>query len=220
MRWRSDARRPDSATSLCESGDNFCDFSHISYVHENTFAQGEQDWASTLPKITLLDNGIRFQRCLPGILEAFGATKDRIDLWNSYDYVVPGVLSMLTLVCPAGTSTRYGGNEPPEWEFSTAISANFTFQVVTPLSARKSRYFFAYGTRHSENPALLGAMYQVTVAAFNEDKRVITAQQENIDLSSGKRFGAIAHDRGPGHLRVLIQKRLKEEAAANESTAA
>lgn len=196
--------------------DNLCDFSHISYVHEKTFAQGEQGWATSRPNIITSDRGIRFERWLTNTSEPFGVTKDPTDLWSTYEYLVPGILSMSSVVYPAGTATRYASGKPDSSEFDRALHAGFYFQAVTPMTDRTTRYFFAQGPRHCEDPARLDMMCQVAVAAFHEDRQMISAQQANIDVSADLRFGAIVHDRGPGHLRALIANRIKHEGEAHE----
>jgi vanillate O-demethylase monooxygenase subunit len=41
--------------------DNLCDFTHLSYVHANSFGASET-WARSRPKVTQLPRGVRFER--------------------------------------------------------------------------------------------------------------------------------------------------------------
>src|SRR5579859_2637621 len=43
--------------------DNLLDFSHLSYVHANSFGAGEE-WARQRPKVTPLAHGVRVERWL------------------------------------------------------------------------------------------------------------------------------------------------------------
>src|SRR5690349_1747127 len=43
--------------------DNLLDFSHLSYVHINSFGANEE-WARGRPKVTTLENGVRVERWL------------------------------------------------------------------------------------------------------------------------------------------------------------
>ncbi len=74
--------------------DNLLDFSHLSYVHANSFGAGPQ-FAQTQPTITPLDRGVRVQRWMTNTLgQSNRKSPVPIDTWQSYDFLVPGVLLM------------------------------------------------------------------------------------------------------------------------------
>src|SRR5690606_14784734 len=86
--------------------DNLLDFSHLSYVHANSFGAGPQ-FAQHQPKITPIDRGVRFERWIPGTLGAKVRRSDvPVDSWQTYDFLLPGVLLMWSAHYPAGTAER------------------------------------------------------------------------------------------------------------------
>lgn len=203
--------------------DNLCDFSHLSFVHANTFARGNvgQIWAHTHPTITRLDRGIRVERWIAGSVGGPRAAalksedKEMFDAWSSYDYLAPAVLLMKTATFPAGTAEACNFEaprvEPIDW--------NFTSQAVTPVTAITSRYFFSFGPRAPEaTPGLADAMYALTELAFAEDKRMIEAQQRN--WKPDARSIGIEHDRGPTMMRSVLAKLMRAESEAHPEQSA
>lgn len=79
-----------------------------------------------------------------------------------------------------------------------------------------SRYFFSWGPRASEaaaHPAMLDAMFELACRAFEEDRRMIEAQQRNLLLRPEPDPLFIGHDRGPALMRQVMEKLVREEAA-------
>src|SRR5690606_6991606 len=114
--------------------DNLLDFSHLTYVHANTFGNSVQ-WAQKRPTIINLDRGVRVQRWLKDELppRAAGAmTYERVDRWSSYDFLIPGVLLMDSGVYPPGSADA--SNDGPPREDIAPLQANRTCQAVTPLT--------------------------------------------------------------------------------------
>jgi vanillate O-demethylase monooxygenase subunit len=191
--------------------DNLCDFSHIAYVHENSFGGGDDRIAKTRPKISTLARGIRVERWSlnsPG-RDTFGVPKG-LDRWLRYDYLVPGVLLMRSENHPAGTAARFDNGEPK----SEPIHANFTSQAVTAMTADTSRYFFSWGPRASEaiaNPELPAIMFELAGRAFEEDRCIIEAQQRNLKLRPEPDPLMIGHDRGPSLFRSVMEKLIRQE---------
>ena len=160
--------------------DNLLDFSHLPYVHANSF-RPSKDFAQVRPVITALPRGVRFERWVTG-KQAAGmlGEKPAADAWVSYDFLAPGVLLMWSGGFPVGTAEACGFTRP---DYSQAVSdVNFTSQAVTPLTARTSRYFFSWGPhcKHGD-AALRDILMGIAGQAFNEDKVMIEAQQEVID---------------------------------------
>jgi nitrite reductase/ring-hydroxylating ferredoxin subunit len=198
--------------------DNLCDFSHIAYVHENSFGGGDDQIAKTRPRITTLARGIRVERWslnAPG-RDSFGVPAG-LDRWLRYDYLVPGVLLMRSENHPVGTAARFDNGEPE----SEPVHANFTSQAVTALTADTSRYFFSWGPRASEaaaNPELPNIMLELASRAFEEDRRIIEAQQRNLKLRADPDPLIIGHDRGPSLFRAVMDRLIEAEAGtASES---
>lgn len=169
--------------------DNLLDLCHLSYVHAASFGTDES-WANTRPRIEMLAEGVRSSRWIensppiPPLGRAAGV--DKVDIWTSYDFVLPGVFLLYTAICPAGTAEKCNREAPGE--DSDILFSNFTSQAVVPTSATTARYYFAWGPpREHGTEADADVMIQVAYSAFNEDKVMIEAQQRIIDLAPSRR---------------------------------
>jgi len=135
---------------------------------------------------------------------------ERADVWNSYDFVFPGVFLQRTSFYPAGTARQSGGQEPDRPPLFHRIDE----QAVTPVSARASRYFYAAGARASDIEAdRLDRLFAVTETAFGEDKALIEGQQKLIDLEPERRMLPTSLDAGPTRFRRLVEDLLVSDGA-------
>jgi phenylpropionate dioxygenase-like ring-hydroxylating dioxygenase large terminal subunit len=193
--------------------DNLSDFSHIAWVHEQSFAAGNSGAYTVPPRVQLLERGIRITRWNKDMpARGYLPKHQRYDQFMTYDFLVPGVLVMFSAMYPAGSADRCGLElPPPELE---PVTANFTSQAVTPLTDGSTRYFFCWGPRASEqatNPQLREGMWALAQKAFAEDKRMIEAQQRNIRLQTGASMQAITDDRGPTMMRKVLDRLIAAE---------
>jgi vanillate O-demethylase monooxygenase subunit len=183
--------------------DNLTDFSHLSFVHANSFNAG-LNWALSIPLITPLERGIRVQRWVaddpvPPYLQYGG---NCVDHYVFYDYLAPGILLLSTEIHAGGTAALHPDfDSRPEPLFAT-----FSPQAVTPIDAQNTWYYFAWGPRAidgSKDTASL--MMEVARQAFAEDKLIIEAQQRTIERCPAKREMPIAADKGV----TLFQRKMK-----------
>jgi len=183
--------------------DNLLDLSHLSFTHEKTLGLDMPQWADERPRTVPLDRGLRFQRWLRnhpprGFMRKLG---ERVDVWNSYDFLFPGIFLQRTDFHPAGTAERSDGKAPEGQPLFHRIDE----QAVTPVGRRASRYFYAVGTRARDiDPGKLERLFEVTTAAFHEDKRIIEAQQKLIDLDPDRAMLPTSLDAGPTRFRKLV----------------
>lgn len=185
--------------------DNLLDFSHLSYVHANSFGTGPQ-FAQSLPSVTPLERGVRFERWSPNTFGANVRKSDvAVDSWQSYDFLVPGVLLMWSGQYPLGTAERLNFAPPAKEEAIAGL--NFTSQAVTPMTDRTARYFFSWGPhrRHGDE-AMRDGMMAMAGMAFAEDKVMIEAQQRVIDITAEPRIMPTSHDRGVTLFNRLVKK--------------
>ncbi|MGH8259519.1 MAG: Rieske 2Fe-2S domain-containing protein, partial [Steroidobacteraceae bacterium] len=156
--------------------DNLLDFSHLSYVHRASFGAG-QEFAYERPIIARLPRGVRISRWLtdrPSPRYSSDRNAPPSDHYSTYDFLVPGILLMYSGNFPAGTARMQDRGEP---DYAEALTATFTSQAVTPITADTSRYFFSWGpTRSADADAIADGMLKIALQAFNEDKVMIEAQ--------------------------------------------
>jgi phenylpropionate dioxygenase-like ring-hydroxylating dioxygenase large terminal subunit len=193
--------------------DNLCDFSHLSYVHAKSFGATE-DWASSRPKIIPLERGVRFERWMEGQPRMAGRGEGLADVWQWYDFLVPGVLLMSSASYPEGSAKAHNFQAPAPDRALHGDGITFTSQAVTPLTDKTARYFFSWGPRKDQgDEALRDMLMGIADMAFTEDRVMIEAQQRVIDASPGHPIMPTSADKGVTLFNRLVEKMAKEERA-------
>lgn len=195
--------------------DNLTDFSHLAYVHAQSFGTSE-DWARIRPQVRRIERGIRVSRWLAadsalknGQAVGLGDDSSGTALWQTYDFLAPGILLMLTATYPL-SAVPEDRTSPPAQE---PLTANFTSQAVTAMGDRSARYFFSWGPRRVDgDEKTADAMFAVAQMAFAEDKAIIEAQQRIMDLRPGREILTSA-DVGPVQMRSVIRQMAKADNA-------
>ncbi|RKF19184.1 aromatic ring-hydroxylating dioxygenase subunit alpha [Altericroceibacterium spongiae] len=190
--------------------DNLLDFSHLTFVHANSFGSGPQ-FAASPARITPLDRGVRYQRWIENTRGSSSrASEEPMDSYMTYDFLIPGVLLMTGGVFPLGTAKELGHGVP---DYDKAVSGvTFTSQAVTPMMDRTARYFFSWGPhrKHGDESAR-DILMKIAGQAFDEDKVMIEAQQKVINMTPDPQVMPSAHDRGVTLFNRLVEKLAKEE---------
>lgn len=196
--------------------DNLLDLTHLTYVHSESFGADEA-WSRNRPRVETLPNGVRSSRWIensppiPPLGKA--AEHDRVDIWTTYDFVIPGVFLLYTAMYPAGTAAAYGA-APPGADIEILFN-NFTSQAVVPTGEKTSRYYFSWGPGSEfggEDIAQL--MIDVAKQAFLEDKVMIEAQQRIIDTDPSARPMPAAADKA-----ITIFQRMMRSQESREPLA-
>jgi vanillate O-demethylase monooxygenase subunit len=188
--------------------DNLCDLSHLDFVHETTLGGSTgAKWSSEAPKITPLEHGIRFERWFRDHL--LRGRAENVDTWNSYRYLLPGIFLMETQSYPVGTAEASGFGAPS----AKPVFRRVEQQAVTPIGEGRTRYLYATGVdARIATPKFLEGMFAVINASFEEDRRMIEAQQRIWSRTPAERQKAfIPQDHAPALFRRMIQQRLAEE---------
>jgi len=173
---------------------NLLDFSHVPFVHANTFKTPEET-AEFLPVWEQLPCGLAYTlwtRNTMGSPSAPSATP--VDDMLGYDYLIPGVMRLESGHFPVGTADKCADGRP---DFSEAVGAVISSsQAVTPVDEGKARYFFTIGPRKDTgDKQVQEVLTQVQWAAFAEDKVILEGQQRIVDRSPDHRPIPTAHDR-------------------------
>ncbi len=182
--------------------DNLCDLSHLDFVHETTLGGSTgAKWSEGAPQITQLEHGLRFERWSRD--HPFGGRGQRVDTWNAYRYLLPGIFLMETQAYPAGAAE------------GKPIFRRVEQQAVTPIRDGRTRYLYASGVDASmATPKFVEAIFGVIDASFAEDRRMIEAQQRVWNRTPADRQRAfIPQDHAPALFRRMIAQRLAEERA-------
>jgi nitrite reductase/ring-hydroxylating ferredoxin subunit len=191
--------------------DNLLDFSHLSFVHAQSFGSGPE-FAETPGRITPLPRGIRYERWNENSQGSSARrSAEPADVYMTYDFLIPGVLLMTGGTYPLGTA-RGCGHGVPDPALATG-GVTFTSQAVTPMAGHTARYFFSWGPHRDHGDAKLrDALMVMAGQAFAEDKTMIEAQQRVIDMTPEPRIMPTVHDRGVTLFNRLVEKLAREEA--------
>jgi vanillate O-demethylase monooxygenase subunit len=210
-RWRGKEAYLHYKTNYLLICDNLLDFSHLPYVHAKTLG-GSEDYAKIRPVVERLDRGVRVTRWVrdidppPFILKVKNWGK-RVDRWNIYDFIVPGLLLMDSGMAPAGTGAPEG---------KRVDAAEFrSCQVLTPETENSTHYFFSHMHGFAlDRTEVTDQIHQSILDAFEEDRRMITAQQNT--LASGPHFKMmpLPMDNALTHFRQVIERLARDERDA------
>ena len=193
--------------------DNLLDFSHLSYVHKNSFGADEQ-WAHKRPHITKLERGVHVERWIENSA-GFRHTQP-VDQWTYYDFMTPGILLLGSKTYPVGTAAASNGQAP----LGEPLLETFSCQAVTPLTEVTSRYFFSWGPNAHQGAAeMADLLIGVAGLAFAEDKVMIEAQQQVVLRSPGINAMPTPHDRAVLLFQRLMTSLARGDAEGIENTA-
>lgn len=190
--------------------DNLLDFSHLSFVHRDSFGASET-WARNRPKVMAIERGVRVEQW---IVNEQGMRSDApTDRWSTYDFLIPGVLLMTGGNFPVGSAAALDFGRP---DLSQAMhGVTFTSQAVTPMTEKTARYFFSWGPRRDMgDEKLRDLLMNIAAKAFAEDKAIIEAQQRVIDLTPNPRIMPTSADKGVTLFNRLVERLVREEASS------
>ena len=204
--WRNKPGYLHYDTSYQLICDNLLDFSHLSYVHEKTLG-GSAAIAQARADIEPIERGIRVTRRVnnvpaPPFYQRFRNFDTPLNRWFVYDFVLPGTLLM------------HSGGKPvadAEGDMHNAVQLH-SCQTLTPETATSTHYFFQQSHRAGEgDERIVQSIYDSLVAAFNEDRDMISAQARNIALSPGIKMLPLAMDSALIQFRRLIDAEVAAE---------
>ncbi|MES2992256.1 MAG: aromatic ring-hydroxylating dioxygenase subunit alpha [Pseudomonadota bacterium] len=187
--------------------DNLLDFSHLAYVHQGTLG-GSEAYAQLRPEIERLPRGLRITRWQFDIAPAPFIAKVKhypgnVDRWNIYEFLLPGILIMDSGFAPTGSGAQHG--------LRTDAVEFRSCQAVTPETENTSHYFFAQPRNFAhDDEAVNRSLHESLVAAFEEDRAIITAQARAFAPGTGFVPLPLWMD------GALVQFRRMEDAARGE----
>ncbi|GLV26469.1 aromatic ring-hydroxylating dioxygenase subunit alpha [Sphingobium sp. Cam5-1] len=197
--------------------DNLLDFSHLTYVHENTLG-GSATIAHIRPKIERDADKVRLTRWYlgePGIapyLKGFNTFEGPVDRWHIYELHIPGnVFLMDSGSAPAGSGAPEGQRVSEAMQFRAT-------QIVTPEDEQNSHFFWSYAHNFNIGDREFTAKLAARIAeGFEEDRLMIEAQQGEVNRSAGDQMAFIIADNGLALGRRIIEERLAAEKAGADN---
>ena len=195
--------------------DNLLDLAHLSYVHENTLGRNSMSWAESRPTVTPIPRGLRIARWVvnnPGpryLTMPDGVS--HVDMWASYDYMVPGIFLLGTRSYPVGMAAAHGMQAPdPDAE---PLTTTTTSQAVTPIDERHTIYYYSGCLpRRLASEEDSRQQLELFERAFAEDNVIIEAQQRVIARTPQPRMLWIRADQALNQFRRLLDELMADEA--------
>jgi phenylpropionate dioxygenase-like ring-hydroxylating dioxygenase large terminal subunit len=203
----------DAMTMACNYlyiTDNLLDPSHVSWVHQTSFASSA--CAETPLEITLADSGITVWRWMNGDEPApfyapFLKFQGPVDRKQHYEVRYPCLALAKAVFAPAGTGGE-GRELPPE----TFVMDSYNF--LTPIDANTTRYYWFQMRNCAPGDAQVSKLFSDSVrAVFQEDKVILEKvhrgmaerRTPNIDLKI---------DTGPMRFRRRLAQLIEAEAGS------
>jgi len=189
--------------------DNLLDFSHLSYVHENTLG-GSPNIAQARPEVQRIARGVRVTRDVRNTVPApyharLGSFTGQVNRRFTYDFMVPGVLMMKAHVKPV---------ERDDNDMTGALQFH-SCQALTPETETSTHYFFMQAHNFRlDDVTITESIYQSLCRAFEEDRRIIQAQQDLIRASPPASMQPIAADLGLAQYRRVLQELVDAESVS------
>lgn len=204
--WRYKPGYLHYATDYLLICDNLLDFSHLSYVHERTLG-GSPTIAEARPTVKRIERGVQVtrdvRRTVPAPYHArLAGFTGKVDRLFSYDFLVPGILLMYAHVKPSDTADD---------DMRDALQFH-SCQALTPETATSTHYFFMQAHKFRlDDATITESIYQSLCTAFEEDRRMIQAQQRLIDASPPAPMQSIVADAGLVQYRRVLEQLLATE---------
>ena len=133
---------------------------------------------------------------------------------DSYKFAVPGIFIICSKRFSPGTAKKCNYAAP---EGVTPINETVEQQAVTPISMRKTAYFFGTVVVGDSAPMTpdVNRRIEVVKAAFDEDRKMIEAQQRIWDLTpTSDEMLFLPQDKGPFLMRKMLARLLHTEESA------
>jgi vanillate O-demethylase monooxygenase subunit len=217
-RWAMRPGRMDYKANYVLINDNLLDLSHIAFLHNQSLGASFTPEGVSRPTITKTAHGVRVENWIKSGPSRMSDTlsKSKIDIWQYYEFVIPGVFLLGADFFPERTADKFPERAPVGVE---PMHRQYTCQAVTPLSEDRTCYIFAYGPWAKE-PQHKGTLYQLGLKAFNEDRVMIEAQQQNINRSPDAKMLTIAIDSGVAQFRRMMEDAMAAERQTESASAA
>jgi phenylpropionate dioxygenase-like ring-hydroxylating dioxygenase large terminal subunit len=191
--------------------DNLLDFSHLSYVHENTI--GTPSNATTRATVEPIDGGLKVTRWylndqIQPIRASIVTFTGAADRWQIYEWYAPTSLVLYTGAAPAGSGAPEGHLVPETMQYRHC-------SVQTPETDTTTHYFFSHANNFKlDDPNVTDVVFGSVHKAFLEDKVIIEAQAAALAVGRPFEPVAIVHDAALIKGRALIDHLIEAEHAS------
>jgi phenylpropionate dioxygenase-like ring-hydroxylating dioxygenase large terminal subunit len=191
---------------------NVLDVSHVPFLHARNRAP--ESWKHLPFKVTQLARSVRTEFWI--LTDPGESTSDVSEMYARAEFHVPGAMTTQDKFCATGTNKALDGGAPV-FEIADVVTSH----MITPMTQRTTRHFFSVGWPRDNPDGITdgGALVAYFEKVVREDRAMIEAQQENLDLTPGWRPLPMPNDRGIILYEKLADGLVREEAAAAPAAA-
>ncbi|MCZ6764924.1 MAG: aromatic ring-hydroxylating dioxygenase subunit alpha [Alphaproteobacteria bacterium] len=197
--------------------DNLMDLTHLAFVHRKTVGGNAQAHAAAELIVEPTETGCRYERWMmdsptpPTYIKAVGF-EGNIDRWHRFEYVGPSTVIQRNGAIDVGKGARESQDQP-----------GFHLQILhhaTPETETSFHYFWsaANGYRQDE-PEATEQLYNEIYPTFLEDKAIMEAQQERLNLDPTRPLISIRADKALFYARKALHKMIEDDGVLENAAA-
>jgi len=193
--------------------DNLMDLSHAAFVHPTTI--GNPQFAENAEmSVRRTDEGLRVQRLVCDVPPPPTYVKSgrlpvgkNIDRWQIIDFIAPCFVKIHVGGAEAGTGAAEG-------RYAHGLNL-WVLNAMTPETATTTHYFWASIRSHSlGDPEVDELFFNQISEAFEEDRRMLEAQQQELADGEDSWSFALNADAGSIQARRILDRLIAREAGA------
>ncbi|MEC7488797.1 MAG: aromatic ring-hydroxylating dioxygenase subunit alpha [Pseudomonadota bacterium] len=189
--------------------DNLMDLTHLGYVHGSTIGGDPNQHVAADMETRQTENGAYFIRWMmdhepPPTYKKGGQFEGKVDRWQEFEYVGPSIVLQWSGALKAGDGAR---EDRTKEGFHLRL-----LHAATPETETTFHYFWssANGYRQSD-PAATQEMYDEIYPTFIEDKVIMEAQQERINLNPDRDLVEIHADSALSLARLSLDNLIADD---------
>ena len=189
--------------------DNLMDLTHLGYVHGRTIGGDPNQHVAADMETRQTENGAYFIRWMmdhepPPTYKKGGQFEGKVDRWQEFEYVGPSIVLQWSGALKVGDGAR---EDRTKEGFHLRL-----LHAATPETETTFHYFWssANGYRQSD-PAATQEMYDEIYPTFIEDKVIMEAQQERIDLNPDRDLVEIHADSALSLARLSLDNLIADD---------
>lgn len=189
--------------------DNLMDLTHLGYVHTRTIGGQPAAHVAADMETRRTERGVYFIRWMmdhdpPPTYRKGGGFTGKVDRWQEFEYIAPGVVLQWAGALAAGRGARENRNQE-------GFHLRF-LHCATPETDTTFHYFWSVANGYRQHdPAATQELYEEIHPTFIEDKTIMEAQQERIDLDPARPLVEIHADRALSLARLSLGKMIEDE---------
>jgi vanillate O-demethylase monooxygenase subunit len=189
--------------------DNLMDLTHLGYVHGRTIGGDPNQHVAADMETRQTESGAYFIRWMmdhepPPTYKKGGQFEGKVDRWQEFEYVGPSIVLQWSGALKAGDGAR---EDRTKEGFHLRL-----LHAATPETETTFHYFWstANGYRQSD-PAATQEMYDEIYPTFIEDKVIMEAQQERINLNPDRDLVEIHADSALSLARLSLDNLIADD---------